>query len=123
MLISTHSKLCQMHTIYIPTCPSAYTHNRDNILDLVLTRQDEQVLDSPDVVINLPRPHTRKKEPLFRKLKAIDFNHDLKQKIKKNKLDELLTQYNTMLKTILTNTPSPEKKTATMKDPVPFHND
>ena len=93
------------------------THNSGNILDLVMTRQDEQVLHSMDVgsllvdhyavkaVMDLPEPQACNKELFFRKLKAIDsttFNHDLILSDlivqSKNDLHELLTQYNTMLK-------------------------
>ena len=82
-------------------------------------------------VIDLPRPHTCKKELFFfRKLKAIDsaaFNHDLILSDliiqPKNDLHELLRQYNTMLKHNLDKHAPLQKKTVTVKDPVPWYND
>ena len=80
-------------------------------------------------MIDLPRPHTCKKELVFRKLKAIDnaaFNHDLffSDLIvqQKNDLDQLLRQYSTMLKNNLDKNAPLQKKTVTVKDLVPWYN-
>ena len=55
------------------------------------------------------------------------FNHDLILSDlivqPKNDLDELLRQYNTMLKTNLDKHAPLQKKTVTVKDPVPWYND
>jgi hypothetical protein len=119
------------------------THNKDHILDLVITRTGENIIGTLQVrnpmisdhypvhlTLNVEKPEPQKKVLVYRKLKSIDrpqLATDIKDSAlyttPANEISELVEQYDTVLQELLDKHAPTKTRVVTIRPVAPWYTD